>query len=740
MKPYRLVLILLVALLALASLRPDAAVQAQAPTPSSAAEAVGITLPPIIPSTTHILSRTTTQYTLKTPTGETSSPSTYSFSQRTSELTNVKAGDIIVSDVSDSYPNGFLRKVTAVNYNNGGVILQTSSAALDEAIQQGEVNYTQSLNLLKAQPNFQAPGVQLIRTAAVPRLNLTNVVVYDRDGNTNTKNDQILANGFVEFQPTINFSMKVQNWKLQNLTFTTTGNENAQLKLEYKFDKSFLKTEKMLAKYTLPTITVFVGIVPVVLTPMLSFNVGTDGKVSVGVSAGVAQQLSFKYGLQYNGTSWSPIANLTKSFAPIKPSLSGTLDVKGFAKADISLMIYGVAGPYLKVEVYLKLHANISEVPWWKLSAGLDVPVGVRVEVLGRKLVDYSKTVVALEVVIAKAPLPTPTPTRTHTKTRTKTFTRTPTKTPTKTASKTFTSVPLTLTTTKTAPPTLTFTPSVTLTPTINLTATETSLPLSTVTSTPTQSLVVNTATPSPTLTHIITSTPSPTSQLISSATPTITPSFTSLPVTQTVTPTISNTPSHTQTITPTVTPTPTGSQPSMLTPTPTITATPTIPAPFIVQPSLSPAYSATCGNPPSYWWKNPNGYKGLNGTDLFVTMNANNSSQSSNIATYRPNITVAGQYKIEIYVAYHPVLPWPCTGVSIAGDTSKANYKVNYASGSTTVIIDQLPLNNQWANLGTFRLNTGTSGTVVLSDITGEPFSTRFVSVNVIRITWVGP
>lgn len=353
-----------------------------------------------------------------------------------------------------------------------------------------------------------------------------------------------------------------------------------------------------------------------------------------------------------------------------------------------------------------------------------------------------------------------PTPTRTPTKVPTRTPTRTPTKTATRTITPSLsptsqitvsttptitpsiTLLPITPTTTSTLTQTLTLTPFITPTPTV----TETGSP---VIPSPTTQTATPTITATPTQTQTLTLTPfiTPTASPTNTPTPTVTKTGSPVipsPTTQTATSTVAITPTYTKTFTPSVTPTPTGSQANTITPTPTITATPTIPAPFIVQPSLSPAYSATCGNPPSYWWKNPTysnvTYKGFQDTPLFLTMNATNSSQSSNVATFRPNIIVPGQYKIEIYVPHHPVLPWPCTGVSISGDTSKANYKVNYASGSTTVVINQLPLDNQWATLGTFRLNTGTSGTVVLSDITGETFSTRFVSVNVIRLTWVGP
>jgi hypothetical protein len=282
---------------------------------------------------------------------------------------------------------------------------------------------------------------------------------------------------------------------------------------------------------------------------------------------------------------------------------------------------------------------------------------------------------------------------------------------------------------------TLIHTSTVTSTLTSTLPVTE----IRTQTSTQTSTLVT---TFTPTSTQSVTLSLTPTSTL--TQTPTITPSITttiiSLPITQTDTPTLISTPTHTQTSTLVITSTGTPILTSTITSTTTKTPTPTIPTPMVLAPSLSPVYSATCGFPPSYWWKNPNGYKGFSGTDMFLTMNATLSSQSTNVASYHINVPLTGQYKLEAYVAYHPSIIWPCTSASIYGDTSKANYQVHHSIGTTTVVVDQLPLNNAWASLGIFRFNAGTAGSVVLPDITGETFSARFVSVNVIRVTWVGP
>jgi len=78
---------------------------------------------------------------------------------------------------------------------------------------------------------------------------------------------------------------------------------------------------------------------------------------------------------------------------------------------------------------------------------------------------------------------------------------------------------------------------------------------------------------------------------------------------------------------------------------------------------------------------------------------------------------------------------------MTIGYDTSDARYLV-YPGGSLsqTVIIDQKPLNNQWADLGTYRFAAGAGNYVILTDFNTEPQATRTVSFSVLRFTYVGP
>jgi LasA protease len=206
-------------------------------------------------------------------------------------------------------------------------------------------------------------------------------------------------------------------------------------------------------------------------------------------------------------------------------------------------------------------------------------------------------------------------------------------------------------------------------------------------------------------------------------STATVTATSVIVPSTYTPTPTETTTETPTPTLTATVTPTPT--------PTSIVT-----PAPIIIEAVLTPPYG-TCS---ATSWIRLTGGNG--GTYIYLTLNTNVPANSTNSGKWTPNLPIPGQYKVEAFVAYHGQVTWPCAPSGTIGwDTSDARYKV-YSGGSLvqTVTVDQKPLSNQWANLGTYSFQAGTNNYVILTDLNGEAQLTRTVSYNVVKFTYVGP
>jgi hypothetical protein len=176
--------------------------------------AIHVDLPPIVPDTTNVLTEESTENLTISDDG-----TTYTFAQDTAELDAVAPGEIIVSDVTQAAPDGFLRKVTNVTESNGQVIATTEQATLEEAIEQDAVSLSRRLTPSDIQSGYALPGVTL-RAPREPAiddtffLEINDVVVYDDDGNLGTTNDQIKANGSIELAPEFDLDFKVKRWKL----------------------------------------------------------------------------------------------------------------------------------------------------------------------------------------------------------------------------------------------------------------------------------------------------------------------------------------------------------------------------------------------------------------------------------------------------------------------------------------------------------------------------------------------
>jgi hypothetical protein len=152
----------------------------------------------------------------------------------------------------------------------------------------------------------------------------------------------------------------------------------------------------------------------------------------------------------------------------------------------------------------------------------------------------------------------------------------------------------------------------------------------------------------------------------------------------------------------------------------------------IVEDPTLTPAYNnGMCG---TAWYRFTNNRSHY----AYLTLNTNASASSTNWATWQPNLPVAGDYKVEAFIATHNPINWQCPTKYISWDTSDAHYTIQHASGSTLVSRNQAPMNNQWLDLGTYAFNVGTGGRVKLVDLNDESNLTKTISFSAVRFTLV--
>ena len=403
-------------------------------------------LPPIIADTTIVL---TTQSTSKIS-SISENGSIFTFAMMTPELEQVDVGDVIISGISIAAPYGFMRKVTHKQNQGNGLILTTEQATIEDAFKQVFVDIQQTLSSEDIQSFINIPGISLIKTPNAGNIGdfqfeLNNAVLYDKDNDLSTTDDQVVADGQLVFSPNYNFRLKVANFKVKEIYFSQTYSFQTGLTVSSKLSLTIPAYEKPLTP-SFPLAAFPIPGLPLVVTPKLQIWTGINGNVYAGVSSSVTQTTSFTAGLQYSNNTWQPIIGFTNEFMFNQPQFTSGVSFKAYVGPKLSFLLNGVVGPYLKANLGLKLDIIPFGNPWLTLQGGLEVPIGVNVEIFSHVLLDYQTIAIdywrLLYSLSSSPPTDTATPTRTNTPTPTRTMTPTPTNNPTPTPTRTNTPTP----------------------------------------------------------------------------------------------------------------------------------------------------------------------------------------------------------------------------------------------------------------------------------------------------------
>ncbi len=348
----------------------------------------------IIPDTTKVL----TGMSIDKLVSVSEDGSVYTFSETTPELETLVAGDVIAGGAWEQTPYGFLRKVTGVATEGSQVVVTTEGARLEDALEQGVVRSSQELSPGDVRAGTRLPGVAIAsadpsQSPSAFIVELDDVVLLDLDGDLGTTDDQARANGQLSFRPRFDFELRMRGFRIERLSAISGATERLDLSVTAEMQLLDVHKEVQVAYYLLHPTTVWVGWLPVVLTPVLTVEVGLDGSAEVGFDVAVAQETSLNVGLIYDDGRWSPVSDFGNTFDFTPPTITANCQARGYAGLQLAILIYGVGGPQGQIDGFLELDADVDRVPWWQLYGGLAATAGVRFEVLGYQLADYEAQV-----------------------------------------------------------------------------------------------------------------------------------------------------------------------------------------------------------------------------------------------------------------------------------------------------------------------------------------------------------
>ena len=327
----------------------------------------------IIPSTTKVLSPAS-QTAL-----ETVQPNSLTFAG----AQTIATGDVVVSAPTVSAPNGFLRKVTGVKTENGKTILETAPATLREAIQKGKLQASRDLTNADIESSSLTSGVQIVTQAAPANPTFKfDKVLFDKDSNPDTKEDQVVLKGYVDFKLTTRFDWDIDIFPpdfdfLAEAKFTQQSGLSLKGKVAYSFNKSL-----EIGTIRFRPITFSIGPIPIVIRPIIKLTIGVRGSATGEVDVEVTQVMVITAGAKYD-EEWTNLSGFTKDFSIDSSTVKAALNTEAFANVTLELLLYESVGLFIRPEIFLALDAQIPRKPFFKLEAGIGIDIGIKIDKWG---------------------------------------------------------------------------------------------------------------------------------------------------------------------------------------------------------------------------------------------------------------------------------------------------------------------------------------------------------------------
>jgi hypothetical protein len=306
---------------------------------------------------------------------------------------DIRAGDVVVSDVTASTPDGLLRRVTIVERVAGTTVLHTTTASLTDLFLQADIR-AEDVPLTGETVQVD-PTTGEVVAARAARGALEHTFTLSGSAKSGPVTAKVTSAITVSVTLTIDIDVD-WGWagavpRLQEFqmlfgtdtsstitgTFTTSGTREVEIPL---------------GEVTLGRIFFAIGPVPVVLTPNLDPSFVMKAGVSQSSTVTLGLETTLTTGVVYRDSEWEPVSD-----SDTDGSLDGNVQVSGTLSAGLRLplgvKLYEVAGPYASVDLgpELSLTADAAEESTTaKLDFVLGVSVGAEVEVLSRSLVDVS--------------------------------------------------------------------------------------------------------------------------------------------------------------------------------------------------------------------------------------------------------------------------------------------------------------------------------------------------------------
>jgi hypothetical protein len=329
--------------------------------------------------------------------------STISFYPGSAYAAGLQPGDVISAPPNQVASFGFLRQVTDVQDLGSEIRVYTQETDLDTAIEYANVDQSVELTQNNIASVTYADGTRLSGkqlqkigqsrgsvTLGSVNIPFNSIKICDGDNNTS-----INATGSLSASLKAFLDVRLYWLGFREVSTGIEANENLNLSMSGQCRYNLFNVDYPIAKINFNTFTIWVGPVPVVITPYVNVNVGATGSITLSASYNINQTYNGRYGVRWNkGGGFSAINETNFSVTGLDSiSASASLNLLGYVRGEAGFKFYGfaylyaVAKPYVEWTGTYTLPANTFD---YNMYAGMKVSVGGRLQVLGKSFGEYN--------------------------------------------------------------------------------------------------------------------------------------------------------------------------------------------------------------------------------------------------------------------------------------------------------------------------------------------------------------
>jgi len=322
---------------------------------------------------------------------------TFTINGESDVIKNLKIGDILVDSSSTMAPNGYLRKIIAIEGTGGQKTIRTKQGKLSEAVPQASLRFNSGvLNKSMLKSYNLAKGVKFSEGKRLDKNTKTNFNVFEFEfekeiHNPDHASEKISLTGFASldmefvFEFDWSFVLDLNLVEVDLFKSTVVIDQVAQIKLTSENGVSFSERVSFATLEFAPW-TFAIGPVPVVLVPKIELFMEVDGTVSAELSTWASEHYQGEIGLKYTSDDgWNGIGESNADLDYSPPSLTLSANFQTHVGPEVKVLLYGVAGPTIDITGCYELDATLIPPYSWDLefNIGARSRAGVELYLLG---------------------------------------------------------------------------------------------------------------------------------------------------------------------------------------------------------------------------------------------------------------------------------------------------------------------------------------------------------------------